>query len=57
MSAKSLVAAVGLTIVCAVMPQQNAAAGASLASICAWNDLDWSDMSHPTDFMGAPRLE
>jgi hypothetical protein len=46
MSAKTLFAAVGLVIAVAVMPQQNAAAGASLASICAWNGFDWSDMTH-----------
>ncbi len=46
MSAKSLAAAVRLALAVAVLPQQNAAAVASLASICAWNNLDWSDMSH-----------
>jgi hypothetical protein len=46
MYAKTLAAAVGLTIAFAVMTHQNAAAGASFASVCAWNDLDWSDMTN-----------
>jgi len=53
MSPKNLVAAVGLTIVFAVTTPQIAAAGASSASVCAWNNLDWSDMTRPQQALWA----
>jgi hypothetical protein len=45
MRAKNLVAAVGLAIAFGVVTQQAAAAGTNSASVCAWNNLDWSDMT------------
>jgi hypothetical protein len=45
MYAKTLVGALGLAIAFGVPTQQAAAAGATFASVCAWNDLDWSDMT------------
>ena len=45
MYAKTLIAAACLAIAFGVVMQEAAAAGATFASVYAWNDLDWSDMT------------